>query len=94
MQPISNFDIFFNLYERIQKGATLKEVLQDFGGANLYIPSYKTIQRDEDIREEYQSLLNKKNSKKQIMLTLQQKYNLSEQHLYKILKDERQPSLF
>ncbi len=94
MQPITNFDIFFNLYERIQKGATLKEVLQDFGGANLYIPSYKTIQRDEDIREEYQSLLNKKNSKKQIMLTLQQKYNLSEQHLYKILKDERQPSLF
>ncbi|MDE5602331.1 MAG: DNA-binding protein, partial [Helicobacter sp.] len=73
----------------IKGGATLKEVLQDFGGANVYIPSYKSIQRDEDIWEDYQKLLDKGFPKKQIMLTLQQKYDLSEQHIYKILKSKR-----
>ncbi|TLE14485.1 DNA-binding protein [Helicobacter apodemus] len=94
MQPITNFDIFFNLYERIQKGATLKEVLQDFGGANLYIPSYKSIQRDEDIWKDYKDLKENGATQKYIMLSLQQKYSLSEQHLYKILKTKREPSFF
>ncbi|WP_354666201.1 hypothetical protein [Helicobacter rodentium] len=52
------------------------------------------MQRDEDIWEDYQNLLNKHFPKKHIMLSLQQKYDLSEQHLYKILKGKRQPSLF
>lgn len=93
MQPISNFDIFFNLYEE-SKGATLKEVLQDFGGANLYIPSYKSIQRDEDIWKDYKDLKENGATQKYIMLSLQQKYSLSEQHLYKILKTKREPSFF
>lgn len=92
--PITNSDIFFHLYEQIKGGATLRQVLQDFGGANIYIPSYKSVQRDEDIWEDYKNLSNKHLPKKHIMLSLQQKYELSEQHLYKILKSKRQPSLF
>ena len=40
------------------------------------------------------NLSNKQLPKKHIMRSLQQKYELSEQHLYKILKGKRQPSLF
>ncbi len=94
MESLSNSDIFFHLYERIKGGATQKEILKDFGGANLYIPSYKSVQRDADIWEDYQELTKRELPKKQIMLSLQQKYDLSEQHLYKILKNKREPRLF
>ncbi|WP_300827073.1 Mor transcription activator family protein [Helicobacter sp. UBA3407] len=94
MESLSNSDIFFHLYERIKGGATQKEILKDFGGANLYIPSYKSVQRDADIWEDYQALTKKQLPKKHIMFHLQQKYDLSEQHLYKILKDKREPRLF
>lgn len=90
---VSNVEIFDELFDRIQNGASKKEILQDFGGANIYIPSYKTICRDDDIFNAYQSLQNQNKTQKQIMLSLSQEFMLSEQQLYKIISQKRQPSL-
>lgn len=91
---VSNIEIFRELFERIKKGASEKEILQEFGGSNIYIPSYKTIWRDEDIFAAYQTLQKANTTQKKIMLTLKQQFDLSEQQLYRIISDKSQPSLF
>lgn len=83
---VKNLDIFLDLFNKIKEGATQEEICKDFGGSSIYIPSYKKTKRDADIRKQYQSLMERKFSKKQTMLHLQRQYNLSEQHLYKIIK--------
>lgn len=37
------------------EGKDIKEVLKEWGGSSLYIPSYKSTFRDDDIREEFKS---------------------------------------
>lgn len=83
---VKNLDIFLDLFNKIKEGATQEEICKNFGGSSIYIPSYKKTKRDSDIRKQYQSLMERKISKKQTMLQLQRQYNLSEQHLYKIIK--------
>lgn len=83
---VKNLDIFLDLFNKIKEGATQEEICKDFGGSSIYIPSYKKTKRDSDIRKQYQSLMERKISKKQTMLQLQRQYSLSEQHLYKIIK--------
>lgn len=91
---VSNVEIFDEMFNRIQSGATKKEILQDFGGANIYVPSYKTILRDDELFEEYKKLREAGLTQKKIMLMLKQKFDLSEQQLYRIIADKSQPSLF
>ena len=88
---VSNVEIFDEMFNRIQSGATKKEILQDFGGANIYVPSYKTILRDDELFEEYKKLREAGLTQKKIMLMLKQKF---EQQLYRIIADKSQPSLF
>lgn len=83
---VKNLDIFLDLFNKIKEGATQEEICKNFGGSSIYIPSYKKTKRDSDIRKQYQSLMERKISKKQTMLQLQRQYSLSEQHLYKIIK--------
>ena len=91
---VSNVEIFDEMFNRIQSGATKKEILQDYGGANIYIPSYKTILRDDELFETYKKLREAGLTQKKIMLMLKQKFDLSEQQLYRIIADKSQPSLF
>ena len=91
---VSNVEICDEMFNRIQSGATKKEILQDFGGANIYVPSYKTILRDDELFEEYKKLREAGLTQKKIMLMLKQKFDLSEQQLYRIIADKSQPSLF
>ena len=69
-------------------------MLKEVGGGLIYIPSYKSTKRDEDIREDYKNLLSQKKNRREIMLLLSNKYNLSQQRLYAITEDVRNPSLF
>ena len=68
--------------------------MKEFGGGLIYIPSYKSAKRDEDIKEDYKNLLSQKKNRREIMLLLSNKYNLSQQRLYAITEDVRNPSLF
>ena len=65
---MSNEDLFAYLYKKIKESTDIKDILKEFGGGLIYIPSYKSTKRDEDIREDYKNLLSKKKNSRGIML--------------------------
>ncbi|MDR0580262.1 MAG: hypothetical protein LBG21_06635 [Campylobacteraceae bacterium] len=50
---ISNEDLFIQFYECMRKDATINEVYKNFGGGNIYIPSFKSLGRNAEIVAEY-----------------------------------------
>ena len=91
---MNNENLFAYLYVKIKESTDIKDILKEFGGCLIYIPSYKSTKRDEDIKEDYKNLLSQKKNRREIMLLLSNKYNLSQQRLYAITEDVRNASLF
>lgn len=87
MYIVSNYELFEELFIQIQAGATIKEILKEHGGASIYIPSFKTIFRDEEIREKYLRLKELKTIR--IANLLAKEYDLSLPQIYSITKDLR-----
>ena len=89
---LTNLDLFEELFEFIkQDGITLNETLKEFGGSSYYIPSYKTIARNDEIIAEYRKGYGAMGLAKK----LARKYELSEAQIYAITKEVREPeSLF
>ncbi len=88
---LTNLDFFQELFDFIkQDDITLNETLKEFGGSNYYIPSYKTVARNDEIIEEYRE----KRGQANLAKTLARKYELSEAQIYLITKEVREPSLF
>jgi len=81
MESITNFDIFEEMFRRIQGGMSLKMCIKEYGGDKLYIPSYKKLYRDEDIIRDYYSGMSYND--------LARKYDLSSSQIYKITKETR-----
>jgi len=69
------------LVQLIQSGANLEEICRNFGGTNLYIPSWKTTCRNEIIQKE--------NSTGVSTRKLAIKYSLTEKRVYDIIKQGR-----
>lgn len=85
---ITNKDIFEEFTRRIrEENATDEELMQDYGGTPIYVPSYKRNGRDGCIIKDY--LENKRSVKE-----LARIYDLSERRVYEILEPVREPSLF
>ena len=80
---INNFELFVEFYERIKKSANQSEILKDFGGANIYIPSYKATFRNDDIRKEG---LKAGKTKTILIRELAAKFDLSYSTISKIIK--------
>ena len=87
MALVTNYDLFQDLYNYIKSGASEKEVVKNYGGSSLYIPSYKNIHRNDEICEDYIEL--KKNNQRLIARTLAKKYELSEAQILLINKHLR-----
>ncbi|WP_298026852.1 Mor transcription activator family protein [uncultured Campylobacter sp.] len=83
---INNFELFVEFYERIKKSANQSEILKDFGGANIYIPSYKATFRNDDIRKEYKEGLKAGKTKTILIRELAAKFDLSYSTISKIIK--------
>ncbi|EAM0806028.1 DNA-binding protein, partial [Campylobacter coli] len=49
---LSNND-YFEYFIDFVKNNDKREILKEFGGANIYIPSYKTLLRDEELKEDF-----------------------------------------
>ena len=86
---LTNLDFFQELFDFIKKeDATLNQTLKEFGGSNYYIPSYKTVARNDEIikdyKEEYGSM--------GLIKRLARKYDLSEPQIYLITKECREPA--
>ncbi len=88
---LTNLDFFQELFDFIkQEDATLNQTLKEFGGSNYYIPSYKTVARNDEIIAEY----TEKRGQTNLAKTLARKYDLSEPQIYLITKEVREPTLF
>jgi len=86
LAKVTNYDLFEELFIFIKKDNTsISDVVKEYGGANLYIPSYKATFRNSDICKEYIKRQNEKAISKQ----LAKKYDLSEVQILQITKEVR-----
>ena len=38
---INSFDIFAEFYNRVKESENMADIIKEYGGANIYVPSYK-----------------------------------------------------
>lgn len=85
---VTNFDIFSEFCRRIREdGATNEELMQEYGGMPIYVPSWQLNGRNDVIIHDYTE---KGLSPKELAM----KYSLSLSRIYEIIGDVRNPSLF
>lgn len=84
---VSNYDLFEDFYNFVADGASIKEAVKEYGGSSMYIPSFKTAFRDDEIRDKYTEL--QEQGATRIVRTLSREYELSEVQIYAITKDLR-----
>lgn len=85
MGLVTNFDLFEEFFHFIKNGATMEEVLEEYGGSDFYIPSYKTTFRNEEICKAYKERLGEKN----LIYKLAKENSLSKSQIYEITKHLR-----
>ena len=91
MATVTNYDLFEDLFHFIkQPDVEISDVIKEHGGSSLYIPSYKTTFRNNEICEEYKERL----GEKKLVKKLSKKYELSEAQILLITKPLREPTLF
>lgn len=87
MSVVTNKDIFEEFTRRIREdGATDDELMEEYGGMPIYVPSWNLNGRNNLIIQDFKDGLNPK--------ALKFKYNLSLGRIYEIIKDVREPGLF
>ncbi|PSM52775.1 hypothetical protein CBLAS_0903 [Campylobacter blaseri] len=85
---ITSEDIF-NEFLKFCKKADKKAVLKEYGGSNIYIPSYKNSLRDEDILKEYEELVASGFKKTLAVKKIARKYELTNASVYRIVKPHK-----
>ncbi|WP_139452508.1 Mor transcription activator family protein [Campylobacter armoricus] len=87
------FDYFIDFVKNNDK----REILKEFGGGSIYIPSYKTLMRDEELKQDFKTLIKQGLTTKNASVECAKKYDLSLNAVYLITKELREnlePSLF
>lgn len=89
---ITNLDIIEQMIEFIKIPENdMEAFIKEYGGSNIYIPSYKTTLRNENIITEYKKRL----GEFRLVQKLAKTYDLTERQIYDITKEAREaPSLF
>jgi len=83
---LSNFEVFEAFVAFTKESESLDEILKEYGGSQLYIPSYKTISRNDDVIKDYLEGMS--------IQDLRRKYELSNNRIYEITREVREPKLF
>ena len=83
-------DMFEEFYDFVRNN-TIEEVIKTYGGASIYIPSYKLMYRDRDLIADWEAGMD--------IREMVRKYNLSSSRIWSIIKEHKknnpkQPSLF
>jgi len=85
---VTNLDIFREFARRIREDrATDEELMQEYGGMPIYVPSWQLNGRNDEIIKDYTE--NKLSPK-----ALKMKYSLSLSRIYEIIGEVRTPQLF
>jgi len=86
MSAVTNRDIFEEFTRRIREdGATDDELMEEYGGMPIYVPSWNLNGRNNLIIDDYKKGMTPKE--------LKFKYNLSLGRIYEIIKEVREPTL-
>lgn len=86
---ITNLDIIEEMVNFIkQPNNDMEAFIKEYGGSNLYIPSYKTTMRNEKIIAEYK----KRMGEFQLVKKLAKENQLTERQIYDITKECRETS--
>ena len=91
---INNFDIFAEFYNRVKESESMADIIKEYGGANIYVPSYKGTFRNYDILKEYEEGIKLGKSSPVVIREIATKHNLSYNSVCAITKELREPSLF
>ena len=81
---VTNKDIFEQFCSMIRKGATNEEMMKEYGGMAIPVPSYKLNGRDDEIRRRY--IEDKADPK-----VLAREFDLGISQIYRIIKPVREP---
>ncbi|EJP75566.1 Mor transcription activator family protein [Campylobacter sp. FOBRC14] len=91
---INNFDLFVEFYNKVKESSDISEIIKEYGGANIYIPSYKATFRNQDILRQYDEGIRAGKNSSVVIRELAQAHNLSYNTISSITKEVREPSLF
>ena len=78
---ITNKELWEEFYQQIKDSENISDIVKEYGGSSVYVPSYKSTYRNDDIIEDYEKGLTIKE--------LAKKYDLSETGVYRITKELR-----
>ncbi len=91
---VSTVDIFEEFFKKVKECDSISDIYKEYGGSSIYVPSYKSVCRNEDILAEYDAMLRVGKGGSATIRTLANKYDLSVSQVYAITKEIREPSLF
>ncbi|PPB54967.1 DNA-binding protein [Campylobacter hyointestinalis] len=86
---LSNYDLFVYFYNRVKDSDDISEIIKEYGGASIYVPSYKTTFRNDDIANEYEALVNSGKSASIAIREIATKHNLSYNSVQAIVKESQ-----
>lgn len=84
---ISNLELVEEFVKFVKNSTSFSEVLKEYGGCSVYIPSYKTVYRNDDIRAKYLQM--RKDKSKNIAMILAKEYDVTTRQIYSITQDLR-----
>ncbi|MBN7287436.1 MULTISPECIES: Mor transcription activator family protein [Campylobacter] len=94
VETINNFDLFVEFYNKVKASEDISQIVKEYGGANIYIPSYKATFRNQDILKQYDEGIREGKNSSVVIRELAQAHNLSYNTINNITKEAREPSLF
>ena len=91
---INNFDLFVEFYNKVKESSDISEIIKEYGGASIYVPSYKGTFRNYDILKEYEEGIELGKPRPVVIREIAAKHSLSYNSVCAITKEIREPSLF
>lgn len=91
---INSFDLFAEFYNRVKESENMADIIKEYGGASIYVPSYKATFRNQDILRQYDEGIRAGKNSSVVIRELAQAHNLSYNTISSITKEAREPSLF
>lgn len=86
---INSFDIFAEFYNRVKESESMADIIKEYGGANIYVPSYKGTFRNYDILKEYEEGIKLGKSSPVVIREIAAKHSLSYNSVCAIIKEIR-----
>jgi len=84
---INSFDIFAEFYNRIKESESMADIIKEYGGANIYVPSYKGTFRNYDILKDYEEGIKLGKQSPVVIREIATKHNLSYNSVCTIIKE-------